>query len=184
GGGTSGGRFRAFGRPLDKMSECSLLFLPMIRSFAFNLYFYGLTVLAALLGIVLVPIPTPVLLRGLLRRWARAVGWGMRWSGGMKIEVRGREHLPARGPALLACKHQAEVDGVVLAAEIPEIAFVAMQELFKLPVIGTILYRLQMIRVDACGGGKERENLSRFAKRAYDSGRYIAIYPEGHLMQP
>ena len=38
----------------------------MIRSLAFNLYFYTLTVLAALLGIVLVPIPTPVLLRSLL----------------------------------------------------------------------------------------------------------------------
>jgi 1-acyl-sn-glycerol-3-phosphate acyltransferase len=51
-------------------------------------------------------------------------------------------------------------------------------------VIGAILYRLQMIRVDACGGGKERNNLAQFAKRAYDSGRHIAIYPEGHLMQP
>src|SRR5262245_49926253 len=148
----------------------------MIRSFAFNLYFYGLTVLAALLGIVLVPIPTPVVLRGLLHRWARAVVWGMRWIGGMAVEVRGREPLPAKGPVLLANKHQSEVDGILLAAEIPNIAFVAMQELFKLPVIGAILYRLQMIRVDTCGGGRERENLSRFAKRAYDSGRYIAIY--------
>jgi 1-acyl-sn-glycerol-3-phosphate acyltransferase len=59
-----------------------------------------------------------------------------------------------------------------------------MQELFRLPVIGAILYRLQMIRVDACGGGKERDNLAQFAKRAYDSGRHIAIYPEGHLMAP
>jgi 1-acyl-sn-glycerol-3-phosphate acyltransferase len=156
----------------------------MIRSFAFNAYFYALTVLAALLGIALVPIPGPKLLRGLLHRYARAVAWGMRWIGGMKVEVRGREHLPKHGPALLACKHQAEVDGILLAAEIPGIAFVAMQELFRLPVIGAILYRLQMIRVDACGGGKEREHLAEFAKRAYDSGRFIAIYPEGHLMQP
>ena len=156
----------------------------MIRSFAFNIYFYALTVLAALLGIVLVPIPTPVVLRGLLHRYARAVVWGMRWIGGMKVEVRGREHLPKHGPTLLGCKHQAEVDGILLAAEIPGIAFVAMQELFRLPVIGAILYRLQMIRVDACGGGKEREHLAQFAKRAYDNGRFIAIYPEGHLMQP
>jgi 1-acyl-sn-glycerol-3-phosphate acyltransferase len=156
----------------------------MIRSYAFNIYFYVLTVLAALLGIVLVPIPGPKLLRSLLHRYARAVAWGMRWIGGMKVEVRGREHLPKQGPALLACKHQAEVDGILLAAEIPGIAFVAMQELFRLPVIGTILYRLQMIRVDACGGGKEREHLAQFAKRAHDSGRFIAIYPEGHLMQP
>jgi 1-acyl-sn-glycerol-3-phosphate acyltransferase len=51
-------------------------------------------------------------------------------------------------------------------------------------VIGAILYRLQMIRVDTCGGGKERENLAQFAKRACDSGRHIAIYPEGNLMAP
>src|SRR5438045_1707079 len=156
----------------------------MIRSLAFNLYFYTLTVLAALLGIVLVPIPTPVLLRGLLHRYARAVMWGMRWIGGMKVELRGREYLPKRGPALLACKHHSEVDGILLAAEIPGIAFVAMQELFRLPLIGAILYRLQMIRVDTCGGGKERDNLAQFARRAYDSGRHIAIYPEGNLMAP
>lgn len=156
----------------------------MIRSFAFNVYFYALTVLAALFGILMVPVPTPVLLRGLLHRWARAVVWGMRWIGGMKIEVRGREHLPLEGPVLLANKHHAEVDGILLAAEIPGIAFVAMQELFKIPLIGSILYRLQMIRVDACGGGKERENLAQFARRAYDSRRHIAIYPEGHLMAP
>ena len=152
----------------------------MIRSFAFNVYFYVLTVLAALLGILLVPIPGPKL----LRRYARAVVWGMRWIGGMKVEIRGREFLPKKGPVLLANKHHAEVDGILLAAEIPGIAFVAMQELFRLPVIGAILYRLQMIRVDACGGGKERDNLAQFAKRAYDSGRHIAIYPEGYLMAP
>jgi 1-acyl-sn-glycerol-3-phosphate acyltransferase len=156
----------------------------MIRSTAFNLYFYVLTVLAALIGIVMVPIPTPVLLRGLLHYWAKAVVWGMRWIGGMKVEIRGRQYLPSKGPVLLANKHHAEVDGVLLAALIPGIAFVAMQELFRIPLIGTILYRLQMIRVDACGGGKERENLAQFAKRAYESNRHIAIYPEGHLMQP
>jgi 1-acyl-sn-glycerol-3-phosphate acyltransferase len=59
-----------------------------------------------------------------------------------------------------------------------------MQELFRYPLIGAILYRLQMIRVDTCGGGKERANLAQFAKRAYDGGRHIAIYPEGTLMAP
>src|ERR1041384_2380099 len=154
----------------------------MIRSFAFNVYFYALTVAAALLGGALVPPPGPALLRALLHRYARAVVWGMHWIGGMTVELRGRDCLPKHGPALLACKHHAEVDGILLAAEIPGIAFVAMQELFRLPVIGAVLYRLQMIRVDTCGGGKERENLAQFAKRAHDSGRHIAIYPEGNLM--
>ena len=156
----------------------------MIRSWAFNLFFYGFTLLTALVGIILVPIPTPVLLRGLLHHWARAVVWAARWIGGMKVEIRGRDKLPAKGPALLANKHQSESDGIFLAANIPGIAFVAMQELFRYPVIGTILYRLQMIRVDTCGGERERERLAEFAKRAHDSGRHIAIYPEGNLMAP
>ncbi len=153
-----------------------------MRSLAFNLFFYAGTLVYAVVGVLLVPIPSPTLLRRLLNNWARVIGWGMRWIGGMKVEVRGREHLPAHGPALLAMKHQSESDAVPLIAEIPGIAFVAMQELFRYPLIGAILYRLQMIRVDTCGGGKERENLARFAKRAYDSGRFITIYPEGHLM--
>ena len=153
-----------------------------MRSLAFNLFFYGFTALTAIVGILLVPIPSATLLRGLLHRWARVVHWGMRAIGGMEIEIRGQEHLPPRGPALLAMKHQSESDGITLAALIPGIAFVAMQELFRYPLIGAILYRLQMIRVDTCGGGREREHLARFARRACDSGRYIAIYPEGHLM--
>src|SRR5512139_3158691 len=156
----------------------------MIRSLAFNLFFYVFTLLTAIVGIVLVPIPTPVLLRGLLHYWARAVVWGMRWIGGMRVEIRGRENISRRGPALLANKHHSESDGILLAANIRGIAFVAMQELFRYPLIGAILYRLQMIRVDACGGGKERENLAQFARRAYESGRHIAIYPEGNLMEP
>jgi 1-acyl-sn-glycerol-3-phosphate acyltransferase len=156
----------------------------MIRSTAFNLYFYALTLLAALAGILLAPIASPAPLRALLHAWARAVRWGMRRIGGMEIEVRGRQYLPEHGPALLAGKHHCEVDAVLLAADIPGIAFVAMRELFKLPVVGTILHRLQMIRVDACGGGKEREKLAQYARRAYQSGRHIVIYPEGHLMAP
>ena len=110
----------------------------MIRSLAFNAYFYVGTLLTAVVGILLVPIPTPVLLRSLLHWWARAVVWGGRWIGGMKVEIRGRANLPARGPALLANKHHSESDGIYLAAVIPGIAFVAMQELFRYPLIGAI----------------------------------------------
>ena len=157
----------------------------MIRSSAFNLYFYTLTLLAALVGIVLVPIPTPA-------PAARPAAW-LRPGGPLghaldrRHEGRGarpREPAQARARRCSPASTTAEVDGILLAADIPGIAFVAMQELFRMPVIGTILYRLQMIRVDTCGGGKEREHLAQYAKRAYESGRHIAIYPEGNLMAP
>ncbi len=124
------------------MSEHSLIVgcydpLPGLQS---SIFYLG-TLLTAVIGIVLVPIPTPVLLRALLFHWARAVVWGMRWIGGMKVEFRGMDNLPAHGPVLLANKHHSESDGILLAAQIRGIAFVAMQELFRYPLIGAILYR-------------------------------------------
>ena len=143
----------------------------MIRSLAFNLFFYGFTIVTAIVGIILVPIPTPVLLRGLLHYWAKGVVWAARVIGGMTVEFRGRENLPLRGPALFANKHHSESDGIYLAAIIPGIAFVAMKELFHYPLIGTILYRLQMIRVDACGGGR----VEHFAFVSFGAGQCTQV---------
>ena len=153
-----------------------------MRSLAFNLFFYAFTVVFALFLIPLTAIPGRRVMAWGLRFWGRTVVWAMRAIGGMTVEVRGREHIPARGPSLIASKHQSEADGMVMAAEVPDIAFVAMRELWAYPLIGTILRKLEMIRVDTCGGGKERENLATFARRAYEAQRNIAIYPEGHLM--
>jgi 1-acyl-sn-glycerol-3-phosphate acyltransferase len=153
-----------------------------MRSFAFNLFFYGFTLVFASFLMVLAVIPGRLVMAWGLRTWGRVVVWAMGAIGGMTVEVRGRAHVPARGPSLIASKHQSEADGMVMAAEVPDIAFVAMRELWAYPLVGTILRKLEMIRVDTCGGGKERQNLSTFARRAYDAGRNIAIYPEGHLM--
>jgi 1-acyl-sn-glycerol-3-phosphate acyltransferase len=57
-----------------------------------------------------------------------------------------------------------------------------MKDLLDYPAIGRILTKLDMIMVDTCGGGSERNVLSTAAKRAYDAGRHILIYPEGQLV--
>jgi 1-acyl-sn-glycerol-3-phosphate acyltransferase len=152
-----------------------------LRSLAFNLFYWTSTALIVLAGLIVVPIPSPRPLRWLLHHWARLTVWAMRVIGGMHVEVRGRAHIP-QGPGLIASKHQSECDGTLMAALIPGIAFVAMKELFSWPLIGAILYRLDMIRVDTCGGERERRNLATFARRAIDAGRVLTIYPEGHLM--
>lgn len=153
-----------------------------LRSLAFNLFYWTSTAITAAAALIVLPIPSPRPLRWILHRWARMTVWAMRVLGGMTIEVRGREHLPTEGPALIASKHQSECDGTLMAALIPGIAFVAMKELFSWPLIGAILYRLDMIRVDTCGGERERRNLATFARRAIEARRVLTIYPEGHLM--
>jgi 1-acyl-sn-glycerol-3-phosphate acyltransferase len=153
-----------------------------LRSIAFNLFYWTSTALAVLAGLIVAVIPSGQPLRWVLHNWARLTVWAMRALGGMHVEVRGREHMPVVGPALIASKHQSECDGTIMASLIPGIAFVAMKELFSWPLIGAILYRLDMIRVDTCGGERERRNLATFARKAIEARRVLTIYPEGHLM--
>ena len=120
----------------------------------------------------------------MLHIWSHLIKFGMRYVGGMKVEFRGLQHLPLHGPALLASKHQSECDGILLSTLIPNISLVAMKQLFSYPVVGTLLYKLQMIRVDTDGGPRARANLAKFSKIAADNKRTIVIYPEGRLMQP
>jgi 1-acyl-sn-glycerol-3-phosphate acyltransferase len=156
--------------------------MPRLRSLAFNLFYWSSTALTVLAGLLVLPVPSKKPLRWILHNWARLTVWAMRVIGGMTIEVRGREHMPLDGPALIAGKHQSECDGTIMASLIPGIAFVAMKELFSWPLVGAILYRLDMIRVDTCGGERERRNLATFARRAIEARRVLTIYPEGHLM--
>ena len=142
-----------------------------MRSLAFNLFFYSYTVVFALFLIPFAVLPGRGMMAWGLRRWGRTVVWAMRAIGGMTVEVRGRENIPAAGPSLIASKHQSEADGMVMAAEIPDVAFVAMRELWAYPLVGTILRKLEMIRVDTCGGGRERENLATFARRAFEANK-------------
>ncbi len=119
----------------------------------------------------------------ILRSWARAVRGMMRDLLGIRVDFRGRENLPATGAYILAAKHQSEADGILMIAEIPDIAFVAMKEVARYPLAGPMLRKLEMVLVDTDGGARERETLIAGGRAAAAAGRPILIYPEGTLME-
>ncbi len=102
---------------------------------------------------------------------------------GIQVEIRGREHLPASGSYVLASKHQSEADGLIQMAVIDDLAFVAMKEVGKYPLVGPLLRKLEMVLVDSDGGARERTTLADGGRNAAAAGRPILIYPEGTLMK-
>ena len=72
-----------------------------LRSLLFNLWFFGLTVVLSILGMALL-VASPGRVGALARFWARRVLGGLRVICGIRLVVRGLEHLPPEGPALLA----------------------------------------------------------------------------------
>ena len=94
----------------------------VLRSLIFSVVFWIWSTLAAILMLPLLLAP---------RLWMRAavVGWVativvlVRWVCGVRLEIRGREHLP-NGAALVAAKHQCMFDTIAPLRRLPDPCYV------------------------------------------------------------
>lgn len=149
-----------------------------LRSAAFNLWFYGVTVVVAVLSI-----PAPLFPEGLTRWisrvWSRLVLGGLGPICGIRVEITGREHLPPEGAALIASQHQSAFDTIIWLLLVPRSAYVLKRELTLIPVYGALCHRMGMISVDRGAGASAIRSLLKGADRAVAEGRQIVIFPEG-----
>jgi 1-acyl-sn-glycerol-3-phosphate acyltransferase len=154
-----------------------------MRSFAFNLFFYPFTGLVACLAWVTALTRPREALWPILRFWGKTVLGGVRLILGSQVELRGLERIPAEGPHLVVCKHQSELDAVLLASFIPQAGAVAMQELENYPFFGRILRKLGFVLVSLTGDQKGRtQQVVEGALRIKAEGRPMVIFPEATLM--
>jgi 1-acyl-sn-glycerol-3-phosphate acyltransferase len=110
-----------------------------------------------------------VLIGPLLRRW-------------LTVTVTGLEHVPERGPVIVAANHLAEVDSLVIPLVCPRrIWFLAKSEYFTRPGLIGALARwffsaTGQIPVDRGSGSSEP---LQAAAAALAADRILAVYPEG-----
>jgi 1-acyl-sn-glycerol-3-phosphate acyltransferase len=125
------------------------------------------------------------------RRWTvRALsvwGWGciqlLRLVCDIKVEVRGREHIPA-GRAIIAPKHQCMFDVFAQFAWLDDVCFVMKQELGKIPFFGWYAHKGGMIAVDRGGHSAALKKLVRDAQDRMKAPRQLLIFPEGTRREP
>ncbi len=151
-----------------------------MRSLAFNTAFGLISVFYTLLAAAAALVPGHEAIRAVVARYTRAMIWAMRTLAGIKLEVRGRERLPAGG-FILAPKHASYGDGFCAYSQFDDLAFVTGDHLERFPLFKTVLKKLGAIVVDNCGGPEARKALSESAAKAHAEGRRILIYPEGAL---
>ncbi|MBP2337636.1 1-acyl-sn-glycerol-3-phosphate acyltransferase [Saccharothrix coeruleofusca] len=99
----------------------------------------------------------------------------------VRTRMRGRRHVPGRGPVLLAANHLSNADPVTLAAfalasgRVPR--FLAKAALWRAPVVGWVMSSGGHIPVDR---GTARAGLAVGATRdALRGGECVIVYPEG-----
>lgn len=152
-----------------------------MRAIAFRLVSGLLSLLYLLAALPALALPGRGPVRAIIASYTRAMVLALRLVGGVRREVRGREHLPS-GPFILAPKHQSWGDGYLVYPEIPGLTFVTGDHLERFPLVGGILRKLGAIVIDTCGGGdRKAASLSEGVARAGAQDARILIYPEGHL---
>jgi 1-acyl-sn-glycerol-3-phosphate acyltransferase len=94
------------------------------------------------------------------------------------LDVSGLEHLPPGGPYIIAANHHNYLDGVVLAAALPEaISFLVMPRVWRATPLHPPFHRaIGSIPIDV-----ERADVAalRRALGALEAGRVVGIFPEG-----
>jgi 1-acyl-sn-glycerol-3-phosphate acyltransferase len=158
------------------------VWLTRLRSFLFVPVFYLNTAIFVVGGSFLLLGP---------RRWAMA---GLRahaivslrllkWIVGTKMEVRGREKLPAP-PYLVASKHQSAWDTFALIPIFTDPAMVMKAELRHIPFHGWFSRKFEHVFVARERGPAALRNLLRDATARATAGREVVIFPEGTRRKP
>lgn len=112
----------------------------------------------------------------------RFVAWVLT-HGVYRFRVRGEEHIPSQGAAVLACNHVSFVDAVLLMAASPRpIRFVMDHRIFKVPLLGW-LFRLAKAIPIAPRSEDEQAYEAAFAQAAQvlREGDLLGIFPEGGI---
>ena len=153
-----------------------------LRTVLFAAWFYLISVPLAVVYCLLLPLPRKAMTEA-IRLWARIIVLGLEWLGGVKMEVRGAEHMP-RGAALIAAKHQSLFDFIGPFVFYPDACFVLKEELLNIPFFGWHSRKGRMIPVDRAGHAKALKDLVRGAKDRLREPRQVVIFPEGTRKKP
>jgi 1-acyl-sn-glycerol-3-phosphate acyltransferase len=153
-----------------------------VRSVLFVAVFYLWSTITSI-----VMLPTLVMPRAAcawtLRAWGVVVTWLLHVTCSIKVEVRGREHLPT-GAALIASKHLCMFDVFGPLAFLPDSCFIARKELTRIAFFGWYLAKAGMIAIDREGQAKALKQMVADARERLAEDRQIVIFPEGTRGEP
>jgi 1-acyl-sn-glycerol-3-phosphate acyltransferase len=100
-----------------------------------------------------------------------------------RFRVRGDEHIPVEGAAIVACNHVSFVDAVLLMAASPRpIRFVMDHRIFRMPVLGALFRLAKAIPIAPQREAPQvYEDAFEQARRVLDDGELLGLFPEGAI---
>jgi acyl-[acyl-carrier-protein]-phospholipid O-acyltransferase/long-chain-fatty-acid--[acyl-carrier-protein] ligase len=99
-----------------------------------------------------------------------------------RVRVSGRQHVPARGPALLVCNHVSYIDALLLlASQKRALRFVIWTPYIHKPVLRLLLRLARVIPIDSTAGPRAIIHAVRAAGDALAAGEAVCIFAEAGI---
>ena len=97
-----------------------------------------------------------------------------------RVKVEGREHIPRRGPAVLAANHQSFCDSVFIPLVVARrVTFLAKAEYFESWKTRWFFRAAGQIPIRRSGGSASERALQTAKRDVLGKGRLLGLYPEG-----
>jgi len=95
----------------------------------------------------------------------------------LRLRILGKEHVPPKGPLIVACNHISFWDPPLVGSLFPRVLhFLAKKELFENRMFGAMLTGYNSIPIQR---GPQARSALRGAEAALDRGGAVLIFPEG-----
>ncbi|KFP04769.1 1-acyl-sn-glycerol-3-phosphate acyltransferase alpha, partial [Calypte anna] len=99
---------------------------------------------------------------------------------GIRMQVRGSEHLDIQGPYVIVCNHQASLDLLGMVEFIPDRCVpIAKRELLYLGTVGWACWLSGIIFIDRNRRDKAIQVMSQTARTMWSENLRVLIFPEG-----
>ena len=154
-----------------------------LRALAFNIGFYGATVILVLLCPPLLLAPWRWLAR-VGRVWARFMLFWLKLTCRLDYELRNWDRLPKDGRFILAAKHQSAWETIALWLLLVDPAIVLKVELTRIPIWGRVAVHIGQVPVDRKGGAGAMRAMIDLCRRRLAEGRPVVIFPQGTRAAP
>ena len=145
------------------------------RSLLFYVVFYIASAVLVLCSIV-AAVVAPPRVRVFPDSWARFQRWCLRVLVGIRVRETGSR---PSGPALYAYKHESFFEAIDLPMSLDHPVPFGKEELYEIPGWGRAALAYGSVRVARSEGAKALRAMLADARKFIDSGRPLAIFPEG-----
>ncbi|MGH9433984.1 MAG: lysophospholipid acyltransferase family protein, partial [Terriglobia bacterium] len=100
------------------------------------------------------------------------------WLAGVRMEVRGKEKIPAGRALVFMANHQSNSDPPAVFVNLPPVLVMAKKEFFRVPVLGAAVRLRGFVPVDRKNRERAMEAVEQ-AVRSLRRGHSFLIFPEG-----